>query len=79
MGLHLVSSPPLPQLPLSQFLCGCVLSAGQDTVFSRAALAADWPLCVCFLSGRSEAVSGEVMAVLSSFKRRIHFIFVFHF
>lgn len=72
MHLHLVSFPPMPELPLFQFLCGRVLPAGQGMAWSRAALAI---VCMSCFSGRSEALSGELMAVLSSCEGRIQFHF----
>lgn len=54
-----------------QFLCGPVLSAGQDTACAGAALGC-WLAIVCVycLAGRSETASGEVMLVFSSFGGR---------
>lgn len=56
---------------VSQFLCGHVLSAGQDTAYARAALGCWLAIeCVYCLPGRSEAASDGVMSVFATFGER---------
>lgn len=73
MGLHLVSFPPVPHLPLPLyqstpvFLC-CQLGRTWHTL--ALLWGAGWPSCASCLLGRSKAASGDVMSVLSSFEGR---------